>query len=61
MLWLPRATRTRGTDQMTDPLQVFRFGDSTMGTWDIPFDSKIKAADITRYVKDAVAVHKAKS
>ena len=38
-----------------------RFGASGMGTWDIPFDSKIKAADITRYVKDAVAVHKAKS
>ena len=32
-----------------------------MGTWDIPFDSKIKAADITRYVKDAAAVRKAKS
>jgi hypothetical protein len=46
---------------MTDPLKVFRFGASGMGTWDIPFDSKIKAADITRYVKDAVAVHKAKS
>ena len=46
---------------LAHPLGVLRFGASTMGTWDIPFDSKIKAADITRYVKDAVAVHKAKS
>ncbi len=55
------ALRFMSADQMADPLEVFRFGDSTMGTWDIPFDSKVKAADITRYVKDAVAVHKAKS
>ena len=46
---------------LADPFEVFRFGDSTMGTWDIPFDSKIKTADITKYVKNAVAVHKAKS
>ena len=38
-----------------------RFGASGMGTWVIPFDSKIKTADITKYVKNAVAVHKAKS
>jgi len=37
------------------------FGASGMGTWDSPFDLKIKAADITRYVKDAVAVQKSKS
>ncbi len=55
------ALRFMSADLMADPLEVFRFGDSTMGTWDIPFDSKVKAADITRYVKDAVAVHKAKS
>ena len=48
-------------DMMEDPLGVLRFGDSTMGTWDIPFDSKIKAADITRYVKAAVAVRNTKS
>jgi len=53
--------RTQRADQMADPLKVFRFGDSTMGTWDSPFDLKIKAADITRYVKDAVAVQKSKS
>jgi hypothetical protein len=53
--------RTQEIDDMADPLEVFRFGDSTMGTWDIPFDSKIKAADITRYVKNAVAVRKSKS
>ena len=46
---------------MADPLEVFRFGDSTMGTWDMPFASKIKTADITRYVKNAAAVRKAKS
>ena len=46
---------------MADPLEVFRFGASGMGTWDIPFDSKIKTTDITKYLKNAFAVHKAKS
>lgn len=55
------ALRFMAGDQMEDPLGVLRFGDSTMGTWDIPFDSKIRAADITAYVKNAVAVHKATS
>lgn len=55
------ALRFVSGDMMEDPLGVLRFGDSTMGTWDIPFDSKIRAADVTRYVKDAVAVHRAKS
>jgi hypothetical protein len=55
------ALRFVSGDLMDDPLGVLRFGTSTMGTWDIPFDSKIKAADITRYVKNAAAVRKAKS
>ena len=55
------ALRFMSGDMMEDPLGVLRFGDSTMGTWDIPFDSKIKAADITRYVKAAVAVRNTKS
>lgn len=42
------ALRFVSGDLMDDPLGVLRFGTSTMGTWDIPFDSKIKAADITR-------------
>lgn len=45
---------------MADPLGVLRFGTSTMGTWDIPFDSKIDAADITRDVAAAVALHTTK-
>jgi hypothetical protein len=47
-----------GTD-MSDPFAVLRFGSSTMGTWDIPFDSKIRATDITKYVKEAVALQRA--
>lgn len=55
------ALRFMSADLMADPLGVLRFGTSTMGTWDIPFDSKIAAADITRYVTDAVALHDARS
>ncbi len=55
------ALRFMSADLMDDPLGVLRFASSTMGTWDIPFDSKIKAADITRYVKNAVAARKSAS
>lgn len=47
------ALRFMAADDHSDPLGVLRFGTSTMGTWDIPFDSKIKPADITKYVKEA--------
>ena len=46
---------------MADPLGVLRFGASSMGTWDIPFDSKFKASDITSYVKAALANSKSNS
>lgn len=47
------ALRFMPADDHSDPLGVLRFGASTMGTWDIPFDSKIKSADITKYVNEA--------
>lgn len=50
------ALRFMSASEMADPLGVFRFGDSTMGTWDIAPDEKVRAADITRYVKEAVKV-----
>lgn len=55
------AVRFMSGDMMSDPLGVLRFSSSSMGTWDIPFDSKIRAADVTAYVKDAVAAHRTKS
>ena len=44
-------------DELSDPLGVLRFASSSMGSWDIPFDSKIKPADITKYVKEAAKNH----
>ena len=44
-------------DELSDPLGVLRFASSNMGSWDIPFDSKIKPADITKYVKEAAKNH----
>jgi hypothetical protein len=29
-----------------------------MGSWDIPLDTKIKPADITKYVREAAKIHK---
>ncbi len=51
------ALRFMSAEDHSDPLGVLRFGASTMGTWDIPFDSKIKPADITSYVKEAAKNH----
>jgi hypothetical protein len=47
------AIRFMSAEELSDPLGVLRFANSAMGTWDIPFDSKIKPADITKYVKEA--------
>lgn len=55
------ALRFMGADEMSDPLGVLRFANSAMGTWDIPFDGKIKPADITKYVKEAAKNNKANS
>ena len=55
------ALRFMGADEMSDPLGVLRFANSAMGTWDIPFDEKIKPADITKYVKEAAKNNKANS
>jgi len=44
-------------DELSDPLGVLRFASSSMGSWDIPFDAKIKPADITKYVKEAAKNH----
>lgn len=44
-------------DELSDPLGVLRFGASGMGSWDIPFDAKIKPAEITKYVKEAAKIH----
>ena len=52
------ALRFMGGEELSDPLGVLRFADSSMGTWDIPFDSKIEASDITTYVKEAAANNK---
>ena len=52
------ALRFMGAGELTDPLGVLRFEKSHMGTWDIPFDSKIRTADITKYVKEAANNHK---
>ena len=50
------ALRFMVASEMSDPLGVFRFGDSSMGTWDIAVGEKVKAADLTRYVKEAVKI-----
>lgn len=55
------ALRFMGARSMSDPLGVFRFGESSMGTWDIPAGEKVKAADITRYVKEAVKIRNKES
>ena len=43
---------------MSDPLGVLRFADSSMGSWDIAPDDKLKVADIGRYVREAVKIRK---
>lgn len=48
--------RFMGASDMADPLGVFRFGSSTMGTWDIAPGEKVRSADIAKYVKEAVKV-----
>ncbi|CAB4615396.1 unannotated protein [freshwater metagenome] len=55
------ALRFLAGSEMADPLGVLRFGASDMGTWDIPLDSKVKASDITSYVKAALASSKSNS
>jgi len=44
--------------EMSDPLGVLRFGDSSLGTWDIAPEEKLKVADIGRYVREAVKIRK---
>lgn len=48
--------RFMSASEMSDPLGVFRFASSSMGTWDIAAGEKIRSADITRYVKEAVKI-----
>lgn len=50
------ALRFMRASDMSDPLGVFRFASSSMGTWDIALGEKVKAADIAKYVKEAMRV-----
>lgn len=47
-------------EELSDPLGVLRFASSSMGSWDIPYDEKIRAADITKYVSEAAKIKKSK-
>ena len=52
------ALRFMDARELPDPLGVLRFAESSMGTWDIAPDEKLKIADIGRYVRAAVKIRR---